>query len=81
MVALRQGQPQFRKSLLTAYRSRCAITGTAVESVLEAAHIWPHKGEQTNEVWNGLLLRADLHTLFDLLHLTVEADTRRTSCS
>lgn len=75
MVALRQGQPQFRKSLLTAYGSRCAITGTAVESVLEAAHIWPHKGEQTNEVWNGLLLRADLHTLFDLFHLTVEADS------
>lgn len=49
--------------------------------MLEAAHIWPHKGEQTNEVWNGLLLRADLHTLFDLFHLTVEADSLRVRVS
>lgn len=75
LVALRQGQPRFRGALLRAYGGRCAITGTAVESVLEAAHIWPHKGEQTNEVWNGLLLRADVHTLFDLFLLTVQADS------
>lgn len=73
LVALRQGQPQFRGALLGAYEGRCAITGTAVEPVLEAAHISPHKGEHTNEAWNGLLLRADLHTLFDLFLLTVEA--------
>lgn len=81
MVALRQGQPRFRGALLRAYERRCAISGTGVESVLEAAHIWPHKGEHTNEVWNGLLLRADLHTLFDLFLLTVESDSLRVRVS
>lgn len=81
LVALRQGQPRFRNGLLQAYEGHCAISGTAVESVLEAAHISPHKGEQTNEIWNGLLLRADLHTLFDLFLLTVEADSLRVRVS
>lgn len=81
LVALRQGQPRFRGDLLRAYSGRCAVTGTAVESVLEAAHIAPHKGEHTNEVWNGLLLRADIHTLFDLFLVTVEADTMRVRVS
>lgn len=77
LVALRQGQPQFRNALLSAYGRACAVTGTAIESVLEAAHISPHKGTHTNEVWNGLLLRADIHTLFDLHQITIEADTMR----
>lgn len=65
-IVRRQGQPAFRKHLLTAYNRRCAITGCSVESVLEAAHIVPYKGEITNHPGNGLLLRADFHTLFDL---------------
>lgn len=77
LVALRQGQPRFREVLLRAYSRRCAMTGTAIESVLEAAHISPHKGEHTNEVWNGLLLRADIHTLFDLFFITVDVDSMR----
>lgn len=81
LVALRQGQPQFRGDLLRAYSGRCAITGTAIESVLEAAHISPHKGGHTNEVWNGLLLRADIHTLFDLFLITVDASTMRVRVS
>lgn len=70
-----RGQPRCRGALLRTYGGRCAITGTAVASVLEAAHIWPLKGEHTNGIWNGLLLRADLHTLFDLFLLTVDADS------
>lgn len=81
LVALRQGQPQFRSALLRAYEGRCAVTGTAIESVLEAAHISPYKGEQTNETWNGLLLRADIHTLFDLFQITVEATSLRVRVS
>lgn len=71
LVALRQGQPQFRDGLLKAYDGRCAVTGTAIEAILEAAHISPFRGPQTNFVSNGLLLRADVHTLFDLYLLTV----------
>ena len=62
----RQGQPAFRASLIRAYTGRCAISGYDAPSALEAAHILSYKGEHTNHVSNGLLLRADLHALFDL---------------
>lgn len=65
-ITLRRGQPKFRRQLLVAYSGRCAITGCDVKDVLEAAHIKPHLGEHTDVVTNGLLLRADIHTLFDL---------------
>ncbi|MFT6405939.1 MAG: 5-methylcytosine-specific restriction protein A [Candidatus Azotimanducaceae bacterium] len=65
-VALRRGQPKFRKKLLNMYESTCAVTGTSLPPILEAAHIVPYMGEKTNHVTNGILLRADIHTLFDL---------------
>ncbi len=74
-VARRQGQAKFRKTLFKAYDGRCAVTGTAVPSVLQAAHITPYLGAQTNHVTNGLLLRADIHTLFDLRLLKIEPNT------
>jgi len=65
-VFLRRGQGKFRKALLNAYERRCAVTGCTMEDVLEAAHIIPYKGDDTNRCDSGLLLRADIHTLFDL---------------
>ncbi len=65
-VAVRRGQKTFRNKLLKAYEHRCVVTGTAVTDVLEAAHIVPYKGAHTHRVDNGLLLRSDIHTLFDL---------------
>jgi predicted restriction endonuclease len=47
-----------------------------VEAVLEAAHIHPYRGAHTNDVTNGLLLRADLHTLFDLKLLWIDEEKR-----
>jgi len=73
-IVRRRGQPAFRQQLFAAYAGRCAITGCDVAEVLEAAHIYPYQGEETNLISNGLLLRADLHTLFDLGWLTVDAD-------
>jgi len=64
-IVQRQGQPRFRRELLDAYDGACAITKCTLEEVLEAAHISPFKGSSTNTVQNGLLLRADIHTLFD----------------
>ena len=66
LIAQRDGQPAFRKALLAAYEGRCAVTGCAVEELLEAAHIVPYRGAHTNLIGNGLLLRADLHKMFDL---------------
>ncbi|MFE9958127.1 HNH endonuclease [Micromonospora sp. NPDC005299] len=64
-VTARQGQADFRRRLIEAYGGRCAISGCDVEAVLQAAHIDPYNGPATNRVSNGLLLRADLHNLFD----------------
>jgi putative restriction endonuclease len=75
-IRVRRGQPAFRAALLEAYGRRCSITGCAVEDVLEAAHITPYLGPLTNHVSNGLLLRTDLHTLFDCGLLAVEPETR-----
>lgn len=74
-IATRRGAPKFRKALLAAYGGRCCITGCAVEGVLEAAHIRPYAGDGTNAVSNGLLLRADVHTLLDLGLLAIEPKT------
>lgn len=72
---VRAHQSVFRTNLLAAYGSRCAVAGTDVVEVLEAAHIDPHTLSGDNRTDNGLLLRADLHTLFDLDRLCVHPDT------
>jgi hypothetical protein len=74
-VVRRQGQPEFRSRLLKLYQGRCAVSGCDVEAALEGAHIVPYKGPRTNHPANGLLLRADLHTLFDLGLLAVDTRT------
>ena len=51
---------------MKAYNGRCAMSDCDCTEALEAAHIHPYRGRETNHVANGLLLRADLHTLFDL---------------
>ncbi|MDE4096749.1 HNH endonuclease [Phaeobacter gallaeciensis] len=75
-VAMRRGQSAFRNGLLVAYGSQCCISGCDVPAALEAAHIAPYLGEHSNKVNNGLLLRSDLHTLFDLGLLAVNANYR-----
>jgi hypothetical protein len=64
-IVQRQGQLVFRSRLLRAYSSRCCISGFDAVQALEAAHIHPYRGPKTNHPTNGLLLRADLHLLFD----------------
>jgi putative restriction endonuclease len=76
-ICMRRGQPAFRAALLNAYDGRCAITGCDVSDVLEAAHISPYGGPSTDRVSNGLLLRADIHTLFDCGLLAFDPKTLR----
>lgn len=75
IIVRRQGQPLFRQELLRAYGGRCAVTGCDAEPVLEAAHIVPYRGSHTNVVGNGLLLRADIHALFDRGLLGIDSKT------
>lgn len=74
-VVQRRGQRKFREALLLAYGGRCAITGCPVTPLLEAAHITPYLGPDTNSIKNGILLRADIHTLWDLGLLAVDPNT------
>lgn len=74
-VVQRRGQQKFRKALIAAYGGCCAISGCPVTPLLEAAHITPYLGPDTNSITNGLLLRADLHTLWDLGLLAVDPET------
>lgn len=71
-IVRRRGQSEFRQKLLKIYGGKCAITRENAEQALEASHIIPYKGDKTNHPSNGLLLRADLHTLFDLRLLGVD---------
>ena len=76
-IVQRQGQSQFRSELLKAYGGKCAITDCDAKDALEAAHIFPYLGTDTNHVKNGLLLRADIHTLFDLYLISIDPDTSK----
>ena len=76
-VHRRQGGPRFRRALLAAYDGLCAVTRYDAPAALEAAHIVPYRGPQTNHITNGLLLRADVHDLFDLGLVAVDAGPMR----
>ena len=72
----RLGQGAFRVLVTDAYHRRCAITGERTLPVLEAAHIKPYSETGPHLTSNGLLLRSDLHILFDEGYLTVTEDLR-----
>jgi len=76
LVNPRLGQGSFRVIVTDAYQRRCAFTGERVLPVLEAAHIQPYAEGGEHRVDNGLLLRSDLHTLFDRGYLTVTGKYR-----
>jgi putative restriction endonuclease len=59
-----------------AYGRRCAITGSKIQPVLQAAHIRPITVGGEHRLDNGLLLRSDAHTLFDLGYLGVDPGYR-----
>lgn len=65
-IKTRRGQPDFRRRLFDKYNGQCCVTGSKVAAVLEAAHIVPHSDNTDYSQDNGLLLRADVHTLYDL---------------
>ncbi len=72
----RLGQGIFRVVITDAYERHCAVSGEKVLPVLDAAHIRPYAQEGTHKPDNGILLRSDLHTLFDRGYVTVTPDRR-----
>ncbi|HVB40328.1 MAG TPA: HNH endonuclease [Terriglobales bacterium] len=76
-VAPRLGQGGFRVGMLENYRWRCAISGERTVPVLEAAHIRRYSDGGGHDLRNGLLLRSDLHRLFDLGYIAIAPEDRR----
>lgn len=76
LMTPRLGQGSFRVLVTDAYRSRCAMTSERTLPVLQAAHIRPYSKGGEHALSNGLLLRSDLHTLFDLGYMTIDPDRR-----
>jgi putative restriction endonuclease len=74
LVRPRLGQGTFRVIVTDTYERRCTITGERTLPVLEAAHIKPYSSGGPHVPENGLLLRSDLHTLFDQGYITVDAE-------
>jgi putative restriction endonuclease len=74
LAKVRLGQGAFRVLVTDAYSRRCAITGEKTLPVLEAAHIKPYAESGPHSISNGLLLRSDMHKLFDGGYLTITDD-------
>jgi HNH endonuclease len=76
LAPFRLGQRAFRAVVLDAYDRRCAISGTKIRPTLQAAHVRPLPAGGLNRLDNGLLLRSDVHTLFDAGYLAVDTHHR-----
>lgn len=70
MMVVRPKQTNFRAELIKLWKN-CPITGCNILEILDAAHIYPYRGEKDNELSNGILLRTDIHKLFDRYLLSI----------
>ncbi len=76
LTKVRLGQGAFRILLTDAYSRKCAISGEKTLPVLEAAHIKPYSKSGPHFISNGLLLRSDLHKLFDTGYITITKELK-----
>ena len=76
LTKVRLGQGAFRVLVTDAYNRKCAISGEKTLPVLEAAHIKPYAHSGAHFISNALLLRSDLHKLFDSGYLTITPDLK-----
>ncbi|MHA1142546.1 HNH endonuclease [Enterobacter mori] len=75
-IKQRRGQKKFRDMLLNS-NPVCAVTGCELVDILEAAHIDAYRNDSHNDISNGLLLRSDIHTLFDLNLFAIHPETNK----
>lgn len=76
-IKIRRGQPRFRKALMILYNSTCIVSKCEITPILEAAHVMPHSKSVNYNLSNGLILRSDLHTLFDASLLAINPKTMK----
>jgi putative restriction endonuclease len=80
LMQRRLGQGAFRLAVTDGYGRKCAVSGERTLPILDAAHIRSYSDGGQHSVSNGLLLRTDIHRLFDLGYVTV-TDARRFTVS
>jgi putative restriction endonuclease len=76
LITPRLGQGAFRLTVTDSYERRCVVTGERTLPILDAAHIKSYAAGGEHATSNGLLLRTDIHRLFDLGYVTVAPDGR-----
>lgn len=76
LIRPRLGQGAFRLAVTDAYKRQCAVSGGRVLPALDAAHIRSYADGGEHEVSNGLLLRRDIHSVFDAGYVTFDDDLR-----
>jgi hypothetical protein len=76
-IGSRRGQRRFRKLLLNVYGGLCAVTNSHVADILDACHVKPYSDFRDYAINNGILLRTDIHTLFDLGLVKINPDDLR----
>lgn len=74
----RPGQAQFREALMRRYKGRCVVSKCSIPEAIEAAHVMPHTGDpKWDHPDNGLLLRRDLHSLFDAMLWSIDPKSNK----
>ncbi|MBD2442820.1 pentapeptide repeat-containing protein [Dolichospermum sp. FACHB-1091] len=73
----REKQQEFKEELIKKYGYKCLISGCEIKEIIEAAHIIPYSKIESHDVANGLLLRVDLHRLFDAHLIAIHPITRK----
>ncbi len=76
LIQPRLGQGAFRVAVTDAYGRQCAVSGGRVLPALEAAHIKPYSAGGEHEITNGVLLRTDIHRVFDAGYVTIDPELR-----
>jgi putative restriction endonuclease len=76
LIQPRIGQGTFRIAVTDVYGRRCAVTGERTLPLLDAAHIRSYADGGEHRIDNGVLLRTDIHRLFDIGYVTITTDGR-----
>jgi putative restriction endonuclease len=74
LITPRLGQGAFRVAVTEAYGRQCAVTKGKVLPALDAAHIKPFSEGGEHVKSNGILLRKDIHSVFDAGYVTIQDD-------
>ena len=77
MCVVREGREKFRNEILNNYDNKCCISECNISAVLEAAHVTPYNGSDSNNIPNGICLRSDIHKLWDKHLIAINPDTKQ----